>query len=266
MTDRNRIKLLVASASALVVVGGGFAVAGYTTGSSASPRTVAKGVQIVDPPAAPSADATTEPAPSDSGAPSDSATPPTTAPSAAAPSAASPVSPSPTPPKTTKPKPKPPVTRPKPKPKPPAVPDPPANASIVQKVLAHINQERAKSGLPAYALSANLSKASIKHNKLMIGGCGMEHRCPGEEDLGERFISAGANWNTAGENIGYGSAGSSDSAIVGAANGLTDSMLAEKPPNDGHRKNLLNSSYHKIGLAITRDSKGLVWMTQDFTN
>ena len=57
-----------------------------------------------------------------------------------------------------------------------------------------------------------------------------------------------------------------DAAMIRAANGLTDSMLAERPPNDGHRKNLLNTGFKRIGLSIVRDSKGVTWMTQDFVN
>jgi uncharacterized protein YkwD len=100
----------------------------------------------------------------------------------------------------------------------------------------------------------------------MINGCGLSHQCSGEAGLGARFTAQGVSWTSAGENIGFGSAGSSTAAIVGTANGLTDSMLAEVPPNDGHRRNLLNPGFKHIGLAVERDSKGLVWMTQDFVN
>jgi len=139
-------------------------------------------------------------------------------------------------------------------------------SSIVDQVLAHINTARAQNGLTALTLSTNLSRASELHNQLMINGCGLSHQCPGEAGLGARFTAQGVQWTSAGENIGFGSAGSSTAAIVGAANGLTDSMLAEVPPNDGHRRNLLNPGFRHIGLAIERDAKGLVWMTQDFVN
>jgi uncharacterized protein YkwD len=100
----------------------------------------------------------------------------------------------------------------------------------------------------------------------MINGCGLSHQCSGEGGIGDRFTAQDVKWTSAGENIGYGSAGGSDAEIVKAANGLTDSMLAEVAPNDGHKKNLLNTGFQHIGLSVVRDAKGLVWMTQDFVN
>lgn len=143
---------------------------------------------------------------------------------------------------------------------------PSTGSAIINAVLAHINAARAKEDLPAYTFSASLSKASALHNQKMINGCGLEHQCSGESGIGDRFSAQGVQWTAAGENIGFGSSGSSDSAIIQAANGLTDSMLAETPPNDGHRKNLLSSSFKRIGLSMVRDSSGKTWMTQDFVN
>jgi uncharacterized protein YkwD len=47
---------------------------------------------------------------------------------------------------------------------------------------------------------------------------------------------------------------------------LTQSMLNEKPPDDGHRQNILSTTFRHIGIAIRRDSSGTVWMTQDFSD
>ena len=140
------------------------------------------------------------------------------------------------------------------------------DSSIVERVLAHINAARTAAGLSALTLDAKLSMASALHNQLMINGCGLEHQCPGVSGIGGRFSAQGVRWTSAGENIGYGSSGSGNAAIVNAANGLTDSMLAEKAPNDGHRKNLLNTGFKRIGLSVLRDSEGITWMTQDFVN
>ncbi len=115
-------------------------------------------------------------------------------------------------------------------------------------------------------LDANLSQASAAHNALMVGGCGLSHQCTGEAGLGDRFTAAGVKWTSAGENIGQGNAANTDASILAAANGLTDLMLAEVAPNDGHRKNLLNAGFKRVGLAVTRGADGRVWFTQDFVN
>jgi len=246
-TDQFRYTL-VAGATA-VVIGLGFTLVGldrHAAGADA-PTTRSAQVPLAAAPAPQDslpADGTLfdEPAPSTSADPSASAT--------AKPSA--------------KPKPKVTTTSAKPKPRPKTRTVPQTSGSILQRALAHINAARTAEGLSALSLDTNLSKAAALHNQRMINGCGLSHQCSGEGGIGDRFSAQGVRWSSAGENIGFGSAGSSDSAILGAANGLTDSMLAETPPNDGHRKNLLSTGFKRIGLSIVRADDGRVWLTQDF--
>jgi RNA polymerase sigma factor (sigma-70 family) len=148
-------------------------------------------------------------------------------------------------------------------PPPPQSPD----AAAEQQVLAVINQARAAQGLSPLTLSSGLDNSSASHNHTMASGCGLSHDCPGEPALGNRETAAGVQWTNAGENIGTGGPVSDDtSGIAGMAVGLTRSMLAEQPPNDGHRKNILSPDFHHIGIAVMRDSSGNVWLTQDFSN
>jgi uncharacterized protein YkwD len=109
--------------------------------------------------------------------------------------------------------------------------------------------------------------SSGAHNQLMAGGCGLSHQCPGEPALGERETDAGVQWTAAGENIGEGGpvAGTA-AAITRMAVALTQAMLAEKAPDDGHRRNLLSRSFTRVGIAVGRTAGGTVWMTQDFAN
>jgi uncharacterized protein YkwD len=141
------------------------------------------------------------------------------------------------------------------------------DSSAAAQVLALINQARATAGLPALTISAGLETTSSAHNLRMADGCGLSHQCPGEPAIGDRETAAGVDWTAAGENIGDGGpvAGTS-AAIAQMAVGLTQSMLDEQPPNDGHRMNILSSSYTHIGIAVYRDSSGTVWLTQDFSN
>jgi len=114
-------------------------------------------------------------------------------------------------------------------------------------------------------MSTDLITSASAHNTRMENGCGLSHQCSGEAALGDRETAAGVRWTSAGENIGEGGpVGDTQSSIASMAVSLTNSMLAEQPPNDGHRLNILSSSFTGVGIAVTRDSSGTVWMTQDF--
>jgi uncharacterized protein YkwD len=161
-----------------------------------------------------------------------------------------------------------PTSTPKPHPAPSSsAPSGTSSGSAAAQVLSLINQARAQDGLPAYTISSGLDTSSRRHTKVMASGCGLSHQCPGEASLGDRLTAAGVQWSAAGENIGEGGPEPDDSAdIAKMAVGLTQSMLDEKPPDDGHRLNILSSSFHHIGIYVFRDSHGTVWMTQDFSN
>ena len=135
------------------------------------------------------------------------------------------------------------------------------------QVLALINQARSAAGLPPLTITAGLDSSASAHNLTMAGGCGLSHQCPAEPDLGARETAAGVLWSACGENIGEGGpVADTPAAIAQMAVGLTQDMLNEKPPDDGHRRNILSSSFTHIGIAIYLDSSGTVWLTQDFSN
>jgi uncharacterized protein YkwD len=140
-------------------------------------------------------------------------------------------------------------------------------SSAVEQVLRQINDARAQAGLPDYTITAGLTTSAERHNSAMADGCGLSHQCRGEPSLGDRETDAGVDWSIAGENVGEGSRVSdSPDATAQMAMDLTRAMLNERPPDDGHRKNILSSAFHHIGIAIFRDRHGTVWMTQDFSN
>jgi len=41
-------------------------------------------------------------------------------------------------------------------------------------------------------------------------------------------------------------------------------MMAEKPPDDGHRRNILSTSYALIGVDVLIDAHHGIWLTEDF--
>jgi uncharacterized protein YkwD len=135
------------------------------------------------------------------------------------------------------------------------------------QVLALINQARASAGLRPLTVTAGLDASASGHNLKMAQGCGLTHQCPGEPAIGARETAAGVNWTAAGENIGEGGPmPDTTAAMAQMAVTLTQDMLNEQPPDDGHRLNILSSTFTHIGIAVYRDSSGTVWMTQDFSN
>ena len=141
------------------------------------------------------------------------------------------------------------------------------NGSAATQVLGLVNQARSAAGLPALTVTSDLDASASAHNLRMADGCGLSHQCPGEPAIGDRETAAGVHWTAAGENIGDGGpVDETTAAIAQMAVGLTQSMLNEKPPDDGHRLNILSSSFTHIGIAVYRDGSGTVWLTQDFSN
>ena len=130
-------------------------------------------------------------------------------------------------------------------------------------LLPSLNSVGAEVGKPI----APQTTSADRHNSAMANGCGLSHQCPGEPPLGDRETDAGVNWSIAGENVGEGGqVPDSPDAIAHMAKELTSAMLNERPPDDGHRKNILSSSFTHIGIAVFSDSSGTVWLTQDFAN
>jgi uncharacterized protein YkwD len=159
--------------------------------------------------------------------------------------------------------PAPPPTRPRSAPKPP--PPAPGAATTAQAVLDQTNAWRTAAGLRPYRMASGLVASAHKHNLVMAAGCGLSHKCPGEADFGDRIHAAGVKWSGAGENCGVGGGvANTTTAITASAKGLNQAMFNEKPPGDGHRRNLLSSSFTQIGIDVVRDSKGNVWLTEDF--
>ena len=133
---------------------------------------------------------------------------------------------------------------------------------LQQQLYVLINQDRGGQGLYAYSLNNTMSGGALLHSKRMAS-CGMSHQCPGEADPCQRVSSEGISWTSCGENVGYTSANPTKWAGVQK---IEQDMLAEQPPDDGHRQNLLNTSYHRVGVGIYIDSGGLVWITEDFAS
>jgi uncharacterized protein YkwD len=132
---------------------------------------------------------------------------------------------------------------------------------IAQTVFQAINADRAAAGLPALVWSDSLVNGAYAHSLLMSGDDQLSHQLPQEPAIGVRISRDGVQWTWCGENIGETSNDSSGGALE-----LHRMMMAEQPPNDGHRQNILSTHFTRLGIAVVIDAGHQLWLTEDFAN
>ena len=127
-------------------------------------------------------------------------------------------------------------------------------------VFGLINHDRVAMGLPAYSWSNALAGGAHLHNLRMMAYGQLSHQCPGEAGLGTRITNDGIAWRAAGENIGWSNYPNPQQGVLMNH----QSMMAEKPPDDGHRQNILSTSFNLVGIDVLVDAHQNVWLTEDF--
>ncbi len=137
---------------------------------------------------------------------------------------------------------------------------------LAQRLFQQINKDRAANALPALTWEPRLEKSARKHDLVMAGGCGLMHQCPNEPDLGARITNQGLQWQAVGENIGEGGPLISNDQAWNIVSAIHQGMMGEKPPDDGHRRNLLSKDFHRIGISIYIDASHTLWLTEDFAS
>ncbi len=145
---------------------------------------------------------------------------------------------------------------------PTATASPPAaqEQQIAQAVFRAINKDRAATGLPLLHWSDALARGARQHNRAMMAANQLAHQLAGEPDLGERERQQGVVWVQAAENIGVTNEMNEHGALA-----LHQAMMAEKPPDNGHRENILSAQSNQVGVDILLDSvHGKLWLTEDF--
>ncbi len=121
-----------------------------------------------------------------------------------------------------------------------------------KEVIRLVNQERAKAGLKPLTENAELDKIATLKSEDMAKLNYFSHTSPTYGSPFDMLSQFGVDYTAAGENIAYG-----QKTPAEVMNGWMNSS--------GHRANILNSNYTRIGVGIAKKSNGqLVW-TQTFT-
>lgn len=133
-------------------------------------------------------------------------------------------------------------------------------STLEQQMFTLINHDRAARGRPVLVWNAALATGARAHSHLMASGCGLQHQCPGEPAPGTRITNEGVHWTSWGENIGYyGGDGNYSNDIQ-----QIERMMINEGPGGYHYDNLMSTAFKQIGVGVSIDSKGYVWVTEDF--
>jgi uncharacterized protein YkwD len=141
-----------------------------------------------------------------------------------------------------------------------ATPSPATAAADAQAVYQLINRERAANFVRTLNWNSHLALAAHDHNLLMAKYDMLSHQLPGEKPLGARVTATGYAWRAVAENIGETPDWSLDGILA-----LHRMMYREAPPNDPHRRNILNPVFRGVGVDVYMDGRHHVaWLTEVF--
>ncbi|MBQ3107683.1 MAG: serine protease, partial [Firmicutes bacterium] len=123
--------------------------------------------------------------------------------------------------------------------------------AVPGQILRLVNEERAEAGLASLTLSDELSRAARAKAEDMAKNGYFSHTSPTYGSPFDQMHSFGITYSAAAENIakGYPDA---DSVMTGWMN------------SEGHRANILNSSFTHLGVGYAVDEHGTTYWVQMF--
>ncbi len=122
--------------------------------------------------------------------------------------------------------------------------------SFAQEVVRLVNEERAKVGLPGLVSEADIEAAALVRAKEIE--VSFSHTRPNGSGFSTALREQGVSFMGAGENIAWGQR-TPQEVVTGWMN------------SEGHRTNILNAKFTKIGVGYYQNAAGVNYWTQLFT-
>lgn len=122
--------------------------------------------------------------------------------------------------------------------------------ALEQQAVDLLNADRKANGLPALQADSRITTLARNYAQDMINRNYFSHYNPEGQSPFDRLKQAGISYSAAGENIGV------NQSIEKAETAFMNSS--------GHRANILNSAYTKVGIGVASDKSGNIYIVQDF--
>lgn len=122
--------------------------------------------------------------------------------------------------------------------------------TFAEQVLELVNQERTKAGLNAVTLDQNIASAALVRAKEIETS--FSHTRPNGSKFSTALTEQGVTFKGAGENIAWGQKS-------------PEAVMQAWMNSEGHRANILNKNFTKIGVGYYQNAAGRNFWTQLFT-
>ncbi|CQR73664.1 Cysteine-rich secretory protein family protein [Sporomusa ovata DSM 2662] len=119
-----------------------------------------------------------------------------------------------------------------------------------QQAVSLLNADRRANGLPDLQVDSRLTTLARNYAQDMLNRNYFSHYSPEGQSPFDRMKQAGITYSAAGENI--------------AINRTVQQAEAAFMNSSGHRANILNSTYTKVGIGIAFDKSGNIYIVQNF--
>ncbi|ABX42308.1 CAP domain-containing protein [Lachnoclostridium phytofermentans] len=123
--------------------------------------------------------------------------------------------------------------------------------SYAEQVVKLVNEERAKNGLSPLTIDKSVESAALVRSKEIEKS--FSHTRPNGSTFSTALKEQGVNYMAAGENIAWGQKS-------------PEEVMQAWMNSEGHRANILNAKFTKIGVGYYQNSNGTKYWTQLFTN
>ena len=122
--------------------------------------------------------------------------------------------------------------------------------TFAEQVVELVNQERTKAGLSAVTLDQNIASAALVRAKEIETS--FSHTRPNGSKFSTALTEQGVTFKGAGENIAWGQKS-------------PEAVMQAWMNSEGHRANILNKNFTKIGVGYYQNARGTNYWTQLFT-
>ncbi len=122
--------------------------------------------------------------------------------------------------------------------------------TLAEQVVKLVNEERAKRGLSPLTIEKSIESAALVRAKETE--VSFSHTRPDGSSFSSALKEQGVSYKGAGENIAWGQKS-------------PEAVMQAWMNSDGHRANILNAKFTKIGVGYYQNSQGTNYWTQLFT-